>query len=226
MRTTNLPPATTLTVLGWIYLAVDMNAYTTFFYYGGNASSGYAIVGTSGDGVTLYHSNPALETAGSVLSLSTWYHVGLVVSGSGAGQLAVYLNGTLNITADPGTLIMSRIMLGTDTFPDPFNGRMANVLIYDVALTQAEVQQQMRQYVPFRWANLNAWYPLLHANNIADHSPQARAWTVGGTLTTEDGPPIPWVVMPPVWRRKSAAVVPRKAPPPVHRPWRVWRRAA
>jgi hypothetical protein len=56
-------------------------------------------------------------------------------------------------------------------------------------LTASEIQQELRAYVPVRTLNLNSWYPLLTQTDVAHYGP---AWTVGGALTTEDGPPIPW----------------------------------
>jgi Concanavalin A-like lectin/glucanases superfamily len=214
-RTTNLPPSTSFTIMAWTYLTLNSGTYGTLFALGQTGGTAY-YMGTRNDGVTFYISQGAFFL-GSVLSLQTWYHCAFVVAGTGAGQCLGYLNGALNVTyTDSAVAItMASVDVGNDQWPDPWPGRVANVLVYNVPLTQAEIAQQMRQYVPLRWAGLNAWYPLLGSGNLRDYASTANAWTVGGTLTSVDGPPIAWETRPrprAVW---AVAAVVRPRPPTV-----------
>jgi hypothetical protein len=101
----------------------------------------------------------------------------------------------LDITAAsmPGSVTNAKLWIGNDNDAEFLNGRAAAIKLYDAVLTPAEIVQEMRQYLPARTANNNGWYPLFTTNDDqTDFSGLGRDWTVGGTLATEDGPPIPW----------------------------------
>jgi hypothetical protein len=196
-RTTNLT-GNTYTVMGWFKISVDTNDYSCFLSVeADNGLDGHWYVGTNGTGTTLISYNPSADGPnGSSLTVGTWYHVALVRQGTGASDLIVYLNGVQDTThgggsndATAGVGIGCRV---TDAF-DSLNGCAAAVKEYNAVLTAAEIVQEMRQYLPKRLANLNAWYPLLStADDEVDYSGQGRTLTVAGTWATEDGPPIPW----------------------------------
>src|SRR3990167_4213337 len=197
-RTTNL--SYPISILGWVYVSVDVNAESGFFSIGASSGSRYIKVGVdlSGTNTNLLLWDGSGVVNGSNISLGTWYHLALVVEGlATADDALVYLNGVLDITnPNPSDLsVASLLWLGNTNESQFLNGRIAAVKIYDDILTPAEIINEMRQILPFRTGNLNSFYPL---NNISedeiDFSGLGRTLTVGGTLTTEDGPPIPWKV--------------------------------
>jgi hypothetical protein len=230
VRTTSLPPITTFSILCWAYLSVDRNSYSEVMTYGNNSSTFYQY-GTKGDGTTLGSYNGSVEGTGVAWTVGTWKHLAMTVAGTGAGQFLCYQNGVVDTTLAGNASVTSvGLRLGTNfgTSSEWFNGRIAAVKIYDVALTQAAIVNEMRQYLPFRTANLNMWCPMLVHTDTKDYSGAGRTWTSdGGALATEDGPPIPWARQPSFARGGVGAAPPTgKAPPPFHRPWRTWRRAA
>jgi concanavalin A-like lectin/glucanase superfamily protein len=230
-RTTSLPPIATFSILAWAYLAVDRNAFTTLFCLGAATGSTQYKLRTSVDGTTLQVFNGAASISGASLALTTWTHLGLTVAGTGSNQALGYVNGALNITANgSGTVTAASLQLGNDPGGDFFNGRLAAVKIYDVALSAIDVQQEMWTYVPLRTANLNSWYPLIDSSaalSATDFSGLGRTWTAAGTLTAADGPPILWSSRPVMAPHLGAAApVAHFAPPPRARPWRIWRTAA
>lgn len=83
-------------------------------------------------------------------------------------------------------------MLGNDSFSEPFNGCLAAVKAWNAALTVNELQNEMRQYEPRRFANLVGFWPILPGGRTADYSTNGNAFTDNGTNTDEEGPPIPW----------------------------------
>jgi hypothetical protein len=180
------------TIMAWIMLITDRDDYTGFWNY--NNGSEYSL-GTDQTGTTLMHSDVVgTENTGTNLALNTWYHVAVVAAG-GAGSLRrVYLNGILDITFstdDPtaGTLYFMNVESGSDFL----DGRMANAIISTGNWTQDEIQRQMLQYAPVRVNDLYGWYPMLDVGTGAnDFSANGNNLTANGTLTTEDGPPIPW----------------------------------
>lgn len=194
-RTTNLPTFSAFTYLAWIYLITDTNYYQNFFSYTGGSFGFY--VGTSETGTTYFIHNPTGENAqGSELALTTWYHIGFVVLGTGAGQMLGYLNGVLNITGNSATGSGSQIRLANTSWDgDPPDMRMAAVKIYSAGLTASEIQDEVQYFRPVRTTNLNTWLPCVHptaANNANDWSGNGYHMTVTGSPTVEDGPPISW----------------------------------
>lgn len=212
-RTTNLPSITSFTMMGWFYFSADRNTIVNTLAFGQSSGGGYYQLywDQTGSGSVLGTWNGAASSSGTTsLSLSTWYHLAMTVSGTAAGNFLVYLNGALEITAAGRDIpTAGKLWVGNDNDSEWLNGRVAAVKIYDAVLTAAEIAQEMRQIQPVRFANLNSWYPLWStADDEIDYSGQGRTLTVGGTLAMEDGPPIPWK------QGRRRLVLPAVASPP------------
>ena len=84
-----------------------------------------------------------------------------------------------------------------------FNGLLAHIRIWTVALSQAELEFEMCRGRPTRTTNLHLWSPFF--SDTKDYSGNGRNWTEGGTLTYEDGPPVGWGAAPYVYASPSVA---------------------
>jgi hypothetical protein len=85
----------------------------------------------------------------------------------------------------------------------------------------------MPYYQPIRTANINSVHPWLDTTDqTTDYSGLGNTLTIGGTLTTAQGPPIAWAPRPQMVFDRATAVAATKAPPPRRQAWRVLRRAA
>jgi hypothetical protein len=177
-------------MMGWFYLSVDSGTWAFFLDLTDNANLGaYAGVGSDGNTIDLWTN---ADHAGTALSTGTWYHVA-VVCDAGANGFKLYLNGVQDVQTTGVTYTPAAFYIGNDEIPEPWNGRAAGVKVWNRVLTVAEIQQEMRQYVPVNPASIWGFYPLLsHLDATADYSGNGNTLTVGGTLATEDGPPIPW----------------------------------
>jgi hypothetical protein len=194
-RTAGLPSIAAFTIMGWFKITVDLNANVTFFHFGHASLDQGVQLGTDVDGTTFSCYLSVGTFNGSALAVGTWYHAALTRSGTGAGQCLAYLNGVLNITpTNNATPVAGKITVGNNPFGEFNNGCAASVKVYGAALAAAEILQEMRQYAPARTANLNTFLPLLNTASefTVDYSGSANTMTAGGTLTAEDGPPIPW----------------------------------
>lgn len=128
----------------------------------------------------------------------TWYHVALVRES--ASLLRLYVNGTSEATVSAnvsgrGASVREEIGAMSTNNYNPLNGRIAAIKEYSAALAQDEIRQEMRQYLPGRTASLWKFTPGVErsvSDAILDYSGNGRNWTQGGTLSLEDGPPIPW----------------------------------
>lgn len=143
----------------------------------------YAVVGAS----------TQQQNGTTTIVANTYYHLAYVRLSAALSQL--YLNGATEGSAN--TLDVSARAAATrqeiggwaSTNDEPFNGRIYNPLIYQRALSQAEIQAQMyrRQYISD--SMLYGWYPTPSGSARADDAyTTGRNWTVGGTLTDEADP--------------------------------------
>ena len=196
LRTTNLPPVTSFTMMGWFRLASDSHAYTTFLGLSHPTSSNaYLVMMCCGNGWRQLSVWTGAQFAmGPNLALNTWYHLALTVAGTGPGQVKAYLNGAPVLTLDGNPAVTSeRFSIGNDSHTEWFDGSAAAVKLYDAVLTPAEIATEMALATPVRIAGLNAWYPLQSAATAtADGSGNNRTLTMAGTLATDAaGPPVP-----------------------------------
>src|SRR5262249_15797226 len=111
-RTTNLPPITNYSMMGWFRITGDNHAYSTLLGLShATLSNEYVVMlcwGNGWDSISLWTGN-AFVTGGSV-TLGTWHHLAITVAGSGAGQVKVYLDGAVTITADGNPAIPSQLL--------------------------------------------------------------------------------------------------------------------
>jgi hypothetical protein len=127
---------------GWqdvIYKAIDN-------YYLEAASSNGNKPGT---GVLLTSSAEPLAYGTARLAANTWTHLAMTYDGT---TLKMYVNGTLiNSTAQSGTITTSTgaLQIGGDTtYGQYFNGLIDEVRVYNIALTQTQIQTDMATALP------------------------------------------------------------------------------
>ena len=167
-RTTNLPPITSFTMMCWVAVKVDRNAYSCFLHAGALSDDKY-FMGTDNSGLTL-NLFSGDDNTGTALVLNTWYHIAMTVSGTGAGAFLGYLNGALNITAPGAVITIANIAVGQDGQGEWSSAAYAALKVYSAVLTASEIQQEMRCMLPVRTANLNTWSPLLTHTDVANYA--------------------------------------------------------
>lgn len=184
---------TAFTVMAWVKLSVDRNAFSCVFAFGASSGGDYNSLNAQSDGTTLEVYNSSTSTSGASLTAGTWVH--LAWTGDATNLLA-YVNGVLNITrAQDGTPPTNgKLWIGSNNDTEWFNGCFAAIKVYSATLTAAEIANEARQQLPIRTANLYAFMPSRNVGEQGvDYSGAGNTFTIGGTLATEDGPPVPWV---------------------------------
>ena len=207
-RITNLPLVTSFTIMAWVKISVDRNAFSTFFARGNNNGNSY-IIQTTSDGTTLTAFNSATSVNGSALTVGRWYHLAATVAGTGVGQYLVYLDGNLDITANGSAAVTStHVIFGAwgTTPDDPLNGCVAAVKVYTFPLSRMQIQREMPYVAPVLQDRLNTWLPFIGGPgaNICDYSGNRFTMASFGTPLYEPGPPIEWA---PKTLRSRARVV-------------------
>lgn len=191
LLTHNGGPAGAATIMGWFYV-IDRNGYGTFMQKDNNS-----VLQTMGDGlgISLWEGNTETQNATFVATSDAWYHIALVSDGNAIGnQMRAYVNGALAVSANrPYTAATNKIELGNATqWSDYLNGRIANVFVYDAALTVEEIAAQVHLGRPQRLANLWAWWlppGADGANRLIDWSGNGRALSEVG-ITDADNPAV------------------------------------
>ena len=200
LRRASPPDESAITVSGWSNVVADRGLDTyqglavlegtvaaTYngFYWEGNSEAARMESGAAGAN---FASRPAV---------GTWFFWAMTSTTAGAGSLIGYWSAatsstfvTASTTGQASTT--NRLTLGNDTALSWMSGRFSAIKVWDAVLTQAELEQEKWSIRPRRWANLHLWAPCRIATELADYSGNGRTLTATGTLTTEDGPPVPW----------------------------------
>lgn len=196
-RTANLPSSTGFTICGWSRLTLHVSDYQ---YWGmenaTSTSSAYLLIGFTNTGTFEIASNTGNNSFSSAPSDEVWFFWAITCSGTGAGSFNGYWAGfsdtSFKTASTTGaSFTPACITLGNDSYTEDVNACYFGVKIWDAVLTSTELWNEMETIRPQRTANLNIWSPLWDANDIKDYSGNGRDWTgAGGSLTSEDNPPI------------------------------------
>jgi hypothetical protein len=180
-----------LTVCGWAKSA-DNGQYGAVYHHGTTSGSQHEAFVVNGSAVLFYTS---FDSADFLTVNLDWFFWALTINTTSVDAYAALAgsNSLSSPSAQTTAPISGTERIGrTDGAGDPFNGLVANVKSWGAILTEAELLNEMRQYQPARFANLLRWTPLITHTELTDFSGLANPWTGNGTLTTDDGQPIPW----------------------------------
>ncbi len=140
VRASNVTLGAAFTIMAWVYNPTNA-AYETIVTVETNRDFYLS------NGVISFYDGLAERLFGSAISTNVWHHVAIVSDGS---TLRVYLDGApsgtpqaVSLGSVTGALQVGAWMLGSDNY-DFFGGRIDEVRVYTRALTQAEVQADMK----------------------------------------------------------------------------------
>jgi hypothetical protein len=156
MNAQNIVGANTGTVSAWVNLSqANVNHAGIFCCQTGPAWANMRVVlnVSSPNRIRLAISNGTNSTTdscrtNSTLSYNTWYHIAATYDGTSA---KIYVNGVLdethNTTITPGTFTPNATMVGYQNYSTRyFNGGIAAVSTYDIAMTATEVKQNFNAH--------------------------------------------------------------------------------
>ncbi|MGB4848472.1 MAG: LamG-like jellyroll fold domain-containing protein, partial [Saprospiraceae bacterium] len=178
-------------VEAWIKVSASGTFRRILSWDGGSSS----YVGVSSSNVLMYYENGGYYHGGPNLGDNQWHHVVVVHNGYAGNNITTYVDGNLQLNVPLGSVITSSTLTmgANSTGGEALNGSLDDVRIWNVALTQAQIQQRMNRRLDGNEANLVRYYTLDHgkpgmanpAITIAKDktSNNAHGTLVGFTLT-------------------------------------------
>lgn len=204
MRYANGAIAGDFTLMGMFKLSVDRDVFSTFIIMGGPANPmqlfrNSVSVSTDDDGTRfrIQGNNNTPSILGPNLNVGEWYHVALVGNTTPGSQLLGYLNGELVAVGNSnptGTYVPEMLEIAGCWGQDIYRlaGSFCALKVWDVKLTQAEIQTEKDFYRAARRTSLWQEVPLRNVNDTLDLSGNERhLFTSGPSFgNDEQGPAI------------------------------------
>lgn len=202
-RTAALPSDTLLTIMVLGYVVNDRAGNYRYFCGIENATtnaSAYKVMGWSSANNFEVSSESGSGSFAAAPATGKWFWAAVSCGGTGANSFNGYWrylspsDGTTVYTAScTSTAFTEALMpLGSDSYAEWCDIRLSTAKVWDAVLTQAEIESEMNSVRPMRYTNLHLFSPLWSATDILDYSGNGKNWTAGGTLSTEENPPISW----------------------------------
>lgn len=189
------------TIACWAYMSVDRASLTAIVEYQNNTFSNWYILGTNTDRTVALFTSGQNVTSTYALSVGTWYGLAYTVSGT-TGTVYAKTDITAISQVGTGTVtthIPQQFRIGCTSNTSHFwNGRIAAVKCWTTALSQTDIDNELNQFDPVVRSGLLR-YNKLRVPDLNDYSGNGWILYTGGTSpTTEDDPPIPDTLLPPV----------------------------
>lgn len=193
--TAGMVSGTAFTMMCWAYLVTDRNDFSCMLAYENQASGAsrwYELV-TDSDGTSITFSTSGGTVAMGTVTVGTWHRFAVQVSASTATVYYGADTGSLSTatgTCDSiATVVPSTFFVGTDSFGEWYNGRIACARVWNAALTQTELDAEFASFDAVRTTNLIRNHKL-QSPSTADDSGNGNTLTGGTGATTEADPPI------------------------------------
>jgi hypothetical protein len=178
------------TMCGWINLVsagsirnpMGLTASTSIDAIGLTTTPRFAR--TVGGTASAFGPNPA--------ATATWYFIAIRRNSTTSFQAFVDTTASAVSATDVSARAATDLMFLANRTDQTVNWIMAGIKAWDAALTDAELAEEMLTIRPKRFDNLWAYWPLWDAADVFDYSGNGRNWTINGSLTTADGPPVGW----------------------------------
>jgi hypothetical protein len=182
-------PGTSFTAVWWARIAVDRNAYSTMVAFDNNTEDQVLAVQTDSDGVSPYlwlkpHGTGFAEASPSLsMAVGSWYRFAIVRSGSAITFYAAPVSGSVSIgnATLSGSLGITRMRVAHSVVSNEWlNGNIANLKVYNSALSQAEIITEWSNWQDQKGGILrhHTWR---NAAETVDYSANGHVLTSGGT---------------------------------------------
>lgn len=185
------------TVTLWVKRVTDRNNYSTPICLDGNNANNVIALQTDTDGVSMYCWVAAggtaqdIDTFTAATPAATWISYALVRSGTTLTVMRGTESGTTdNVSGTIGSINITHIRLGDSVSASEWwNGSVANVKVYSVALTQTEVETEWGNWQRQRTSNTVRHHKFQSGTSTADDSGNGNTLTSVGTPANDTTAP-------------------------------------
>lgn len=206
-HTQNLPAMNAVSFCGWLHMRGDPRADSYRYGLGfentvyPNHAGNYMLFGRNtinNWGVAAWDGadrGAGFSGGGAGVPTGRWVYVALA-SGTG-GYKAWWVDPTDPATvweatqANQVTFTPAAFLIGNDSWHEYTLWAFANIMVWNVEVTKAEMIAQMSYIEPNRRQNLWAWWKLRGASDLSDYSGNGRTLTKVGNCAAVTGPPTP-----------------------------------
>lgn len=191
------------TICGWARMTTDRDSQSCICSNDDDAiGSGIGdahSLNTTSDGVTLRHWDGAAYFGSVTLTVGTWFFWAVTVASNGTSVVWYHANlGDSALVSFSGTFnndrSNKRVHIGNDVFSEWWDGRIGPIKMFNSVLTADELELERQKILPVALGNVYLFSPTFPGagEREKDYSGNGRDWTVVGTLTDEDHPPVSW----------------------------------
>ena len=181
------------TIAGWVYMSVDCGDYTTLFDVDDGTTTEWVLLQSDSGGDAMRADvSDAVNGSATALTISTWYFVALWFSGTQAGwYYAALADPTLtaggSTATTGGETGIDYVRLGESIYGGEwFNGRIQGVKLWDVVLTEPQLEDERTQLDPVKTSDIVSSWRLASQTDTTDYSGSNTLSAMTGA-TTEAG---------------------------------------
>lgn len=175
---------TDFTMMGWVKLVTDTNAWTSFF--GADTGSTWTMAMANADGTSMVWTTSAANVTGPSMTVDVWYFFACVFSTAGtdtlywadADDVSLTTATAASLTGVETTMTWH---IGNNVSSEFLNGECAAVKVWTAALSAGDVEAERFTWQPVRTANLWANWSFEAGAQTADDSGNGHTLTAAGT---------------------------------------------
>jgi hypothetical protein len=195
-RTTSLPTSIAFTIAGFVYVNTISTVFQIFASLNDTADANFISIGftqTVGNALSLFTHGGASDFP-SRPPTGEWVFFAITNNNTNAVGYWARLNAATFVSisrASPSSFTPTFLSIGSDNVDEFADVRLANVKVWNRALTSAELLREKTIGRPYDATSINLFSPLAGPGDVRDYSGNGRNWTVVGTaLQQVAGPPI------------------------------------
>jgi hypothetical protein len=192
-RAASLPISSALSMSGWANLDSVTLGALSYIMQARTGAQGYGIALNSSNELRLYTPSGSTSLFSAGISAAVWNYFAISRTSDTVYQSYIWnASGTLIATADstgdtftqdPVELL---VMNGSSSVNQSALGKAAYWKVWDEGLSQAQFEAEMFSPIVVRTTNFNTGF----ADSATDIGPNGRDWTLTGTTTDSDTPPV------------------------------------
>lgn len=197
-RTASIPAADSFSICLWVKRVGAAGGYEYFVSRDNSDVSASGVVGLGYDASNNFELQcwpQGQSFFSTTYSDGEWFFAALTNGGGTArGYAARATDATFQTATRANTFTYTggKLFFGRNSYDEWWNGPVCALKVWNAELTESELMAERWSFFPKRIANLTFFNPGLSHSDVAIDWTGVANMSIGGTLATEDNPPISW----------------------------------